>query len=512
MKLKKKEADFSVFKALLFTTDHDERVLNARFEAARQFYNSILGTTRRRLNAYRNHASFIAGKKLLIASKGQKLSTEQKDEIHNFFREAATATGYYLMKCTKNGRTNSLEQMCSLSGKLGSSWLKEHLDSHVKNALAKRAFEAVEKVKKRQAKKVRFRRKGETFSITGKDYKSPLKYRADGVIVWMGLELKCLLQEDDELALSMSRKMKENPSIIGVAKILRRRVKKKWRYFAQVTCSTPAFLKEKNKLGTGEIGIDVGVLDVAVATPTSVELLLFCQAIQESLGVHRRQLRKLQRKLSRQLGPKNNPDAYDEKGVLKKGVRLKFTKGAVTTKMLIAEMQDRQQQLRKSLHGQMVNRIRSLGDVLKLEKVSYKAWQRMHGRGTNVGAAGLFVALLKRKFINTGGRVVEFDTRNTKCSRLCPSCGHYNEKKHPETFTCEKCRFSMQRDKCSSILAYCYDEKTGSIDLEKAKARICDEALYDDQVVPYNDEIMRASKNSPGVKTTPSDSMTPSRV
>ena len=265
--------------------------------------------------------------------------------------------------------------------------------------------------------------------------------------------------------------MRENPSIVGSSKIIRRKVDGEWRYFVQVTCEHPPVLKKKNRLGQGEIGIDVGVLDVAVATDNYVGLIPFCEEIQRGLNGFRKQIRRLQRKFSRQIGPKNNPDAYDSKGVPKKGIRIRLTKRAEETKEEIADLHNRQKQLRKSLHGKMVNWLRSQGDVLKLEDVPYKAWQRIHGRGTGVGAAGMFVALAHRKFESTGGRVVEFNTRTTKCSQLCPMCGHYTTKKHPETFTCEKCSFTMQRDKCSAILALCYDESGKCIDLDAAKER-----------------------------------------
>ncbi len=76
---------------------------------------------------------------------------------------------------------------------------------------------------------------------------------------------------------------------------------------------------------------------------------------------------------------------------------------------------------RESLHGQLVNQIISMGDEIKLEKLSYRAFQKMFGKSVGMRAPGMFVSMLKRK------AVTEFPTCTTKLSQVC-LCGQVKKK------------------------------------------------------------------------------------
>ena len=207
MRHKKDDTPVIVFTSLVHTTENDERVLAARFEAARQFYNAMLGITRRRLNACRNHPLYIQGKKLLIAFREtpEGKNGECPQEIAELFRDAHIATGYYLHQSEKQGRLNSLEHLCAKKFKSW-SWIDEHLDSHVKNSLAKRAYETVEKSRKERTK-IHFVRKGQMTCVSGKQATSPLRFE-DGKVLWLPprgshlprLALSCIIKEDDVIA------------------------------------------------------------------------------------------------------------------------------------------------------------------------------------------------------------------------------------------------------------------------------------------------------------------------
>ena len=71
---------------------------------------------------------------------------------------------------------------------------------------------------------------------------------------------------------------------------------------------------------------------------------------------------------------------------------------------------------RKKQHGQLCNKVLGLGKIVKIEKLSYKSFQKNFGRSVTVRAPGMFVDLLTRKAANAGGRVEEINTRKTKLS------------------------------------------------------------------------------------------------
>ena len=61
-----------------------------------------------------------------------------------------------------------------------------------------------------------------------------------------------------------------------------------------------------------------------------------------------------------------------------------------------------------------------MGDTIKLEKLSYRAFQRRFGRSVGMRAPGMFVERLKRKAESAGATVVEFPTHTTRLSQTCP--------------------------------------------------------------------------------------------
>jgi hypothetical protein len=68
------------------------------------------------------------------------------------------------------------------------NWMGAHLDSHVAQKLADRAFRLVQKVALGQARKVRFKGKGGIHSFEGKTNAACIRWREDRIL-WNGLEL-----------------------------------------------------------------------------------------------------------------------------------------------------------------------------------------------------------------------------------------------------------------------------------------------------------------------------------
>ena len=98
------------------------------------------------------------------------------------------------------------------------------------------------------------------------------------------------------------------------------------------------------------------------------------------------------------------------------------------TEARLAELLRREAAHRKTLLGQLAYRILAIGKVTKVEKFSYRAFQRQFGRSVAVRAPGLFLAILRRKAESAGGRVIEFPAHKTRrgaqvtlvWARICP--------------------------------------------------------------------------------------------
>jgi transposase len=196
------------------------------------------------------------------------------------------------------------------------------------------------------------------------------------------------------------------------------------------------------------IGLDIGPSTIAYVTDDNAVIERFCDELKDK----QKEIRRLQRKLDRQRRA-NNPQNYNPDGTIKKGkktwresTRLKITKRK------LAELQRKLAVHRKSLHGNLANRILRQGKHIKTEKLSYRAFQKNYGKSVKDRAPGMFMEILHRKAENAGGFVDEFSTKDTKLSQYCHKCGKYTKKPLSQRWhTC--CNLNIQRDIYSAFLA-----------------------------------------------------------
>ena len=125
---------------------HEERALLARLEAARQVYNACLGEARTRVRLVRESKAFQRARTLARGDPERTL----------LFRAARVQHGF------------SDFALQAYAKPLGHAWLGEHLDSHVLQKLATRAYGAANRLLVGQAKRVRFKGKAQLDSMEGK--------------------------------------------------------------------------------------------------------------------------------------------------------------------------------------------------------------------------------------------------------------------------------------------------------------------------------------------------------
>jgi len=430
----KPKSSFFVCEIPLKVFPQEESVLLTRLEAGRQLYNACLGEAMRRLNLIRQSRDYQKARSLNKADS-QRLVLFKKARTDFEFSDYAIQ---------------------AYATRIRHSWIGEHIDSHTAQKLATRAYNAAEKVLFKKAKKVRFKGRNQMDSLEGKSNAAGIRWGTDAM-EWSGLKLSAIINDYDPLIIHGLA------SRVKYCRLVRRKRNGRNLFYAQLVCVGIPFQKPNNRIGSGDVGLDIGPSTIAVVSEESASLRQFAAEV-ELLDL---QLRKLQRKLARSRRA-NNPENYNSNGTFKKG-RLNWnnSNNYIKTRDSKANLERKLAGQRKSLHGKMVNEILREGNVIKLEKLSYKAFQKLFGKSVGRRAPGMFVSHLKRKAENANAKVVEFPTYSTKLSQTC-HCGRVKKKKlERRVHQCE-CGVLAQRDLYSAFLAKYIDPDNHVLQVNQA--------------------------------------------
>jgi transposase len=412
----------------------EEKILLTRLEAARQLYNACLGEALKRLNLLRQSRLYQRARQC-----------QDKDGRRELFREARAKYGF---------KDSALQHYAV---EIRRSWIGEHLDVHVAQNLATRAFQAVEKILLGKAHKVRFKGKNQMDTVEGKTNVNGIRWR-EGHVEWLGLSLPAIIDYQDPVIVHGLT------SRVKYVRLVRRKINGRNRFYVQLICEGLPYIKDKNQLGKGVVGLDIGPSTIARVSQNEAHLDQFCAELADK----EREIRRLQRKLDRQRRA-NNPNNYNPDGTVKKGKK-KWVKSKryLQTQARLAEIHRKLAAHRRSLQGRLVNSTLRMGDTFKLEKLSYKALQKLFGKSVNTRAPGRFVRELARKAESAGGTFVEFPTKSTKLSQTC-HCGRVHKKRLSERWHECECGTTAQRDLYSAFLAMFVDQETYQLDAGRAK-------------------------------------------
>jgi hypothetical protein len=172
-----------------------------------------------------------------------------------------------------------------------------------------------------------------------------------------------------------------------------------YRYYVQLVLQGVPYQKQKpkNVAGTTILGTDIGPQTIGIVSQDAevARLEVFCA----ELAPDAKAKKKLQRKADRQRRA-NNPQNFDEKGRIKKSpeqksrLTWKQSNGYKETMRKLAVIDCKLAAHRKSLHGKLANEIIRAGNDIRLEKLSYKTFQKLYGRSVGLRAPGGFVEIL----------------------------------------------------------------------------------------------------------------------
>lgn len=422
--VKKKERTPSfICEIPLRVTPAEARVQNARLEAARQVYNACLGETLRRARLMRERRLYQKARRM---AKGEERAATFK-AVRKSVEFSDAAIQRYAVRIRQQA-------------------FRDRLDVHTAQKLASRAFAAVNEWLLGKRGRPRFKGRRQLDTVEGKSNHAGIRWREDHV-EWFGLHLPAIIDATDlVIAHGLGCRIK-------YVRLVRRKVRGRDRFYVQLVCEGVPFRKPQHKIGDGDVGLDIGPSTIAVVGADAALLAPFCAEVARAHRV----IRRLQRKLDRQRRA-NNPENYLPDGRVKPGPKrwVKSTRQR-QTQADAAELLRRESAHRKTLHGQLANRVLSMGRVMKTEKLSYRSFQRQYGRSVGVRAPGMFVSMLRRKAESASGGVIEFPTRTTKLSQTC-HCGRTEEKPLSQRTHHCTCGVAMQRDLYSAFLARCVGE------------------------------------------------------
>jgi hypothetical protein len=420
------------------------RRLRAHFEAARCLYNALLGEATSRLRRMREDPRW---------QEARAIPRTQKPERSSAFVRLRLAYGF------------SAYALHIFAKEANRTWIADHLDAVTAQTLATRAYRAANRVCLGQAKRVRFRSRGRGLdSLEGKRNDTGLRFVLQspqegnqGWLVWGNDRIPAIIDWHDPVVKhGLSHRIK-------YTRLLRRKASgpkaqgadaQGERYYVQLALEGLPYQKPKNRPGNEVVGLDVGPSTIAIVPHTGdARLLLLC----EELRLDARRKRRLERKLDRQRRA-NNPHHYDEQGRVKrrgKGHLIwKNSRGYLATRRRLAHQERKLAAHRKSLHGRLVNEIVCVGNDIRIEKISYKGWQKQFGKSVGLRAPGMLIDHLRRTVAKTGGALHEVPTHTTKLSQYCHGCRTYAKKPLPQRWHVCACGVGpVQRDLYSAFLA-----------------------------------------------------------
>jgi putative transposase len=434
----------------LDVTPGQRAIVQRRLRAAAQMYNRCLQMALQHLEAMRADPRYAAARTMPRGQERSAVFAVLRRE-HRFTNYDIQAVGSATRKC----------------------YLGQQFGAHEAETLATGAFLAVEAHPLGKRGRPRFKptRRG-LDSVEGKSSTSAVRFGVrvvDGeerpVLLW-GRAMVMPLRIEVGNPVQLWAALQVATGALRYARLVRRRVKGRDHLYAQLVIRGQPC--PRREVGVGRVGADLGPSTIGVVSDTEVALERFCAELEPQW----RGLRRLQRRLDRQHRA-GSAECFDARGRHRPGRCPWFrSKRARVTLAALQEAHRRMAEHRRSLHGNLVNRILSHGTDIRIEKLSYRAWQRGHfSHSVRDRAPGMFASPLKRKAASAGGSVVELDTRTTTLSQVCV-CGRRERKPLALRVHRCPCGIEAQRDVFSALLARHVDPGTQALDARAARREL----------------------------------------
>jgi transposase len=468
----------------LAPTPQQARLLRIRLDLARQLYNLFLGEALARLQRCRRDPRWREASRLKRAGQAREAKALYAAVMHDVvLQERVRAEPDF----TGTVNTNLKHPASGIMTRFRQAHFAEHLDFKTCQAMATRAYQAVNRLRfarptrrpdgTRKFPRVHFVPYGEARAVDSVS----IHWRGQA-IEWNSPAHPMLIpvrfdQEDTKgIQAHALAQMQDPNNICASLRVLSRTIRGTERWYVQITIKGhPKWKEQQYPPGHGKtVGIDFGPSRIGLCweepdgTLRGVKLEL-----AEGLRHDYATIRRLQRVLDRSRRAMN-PELYQADGTIRRGVQKRqwrLSRRYLRAKAELAELWRRYAARRKNALGRLANQILAHGTMIKIEALSYKAWQHQWGKSIGRGAPGLLVQMLRQKAQACGGQLIEFSTRHTKCSQFCHGCGTYTKK--PLSQRIHQCACGVgpvDRDVYSAFLAYHVDLASNTLDIGAARA------------------------------------------
>ena len=451
----------------LKTEMYQEDILDKRFEIGRQIYNSLVNITQKRYKEmiktkkYRNLISQLSGDK-----------TKDKDiwkQINDIKKQ------FGMSEYSFHNDVKRLQRHFS-----------DNIDARTAQKIASNLWKAYEKLFFGNGNKIHYKKYSTLNSLEGKSNSTGIRFK-DDAILWNGLKIPVVIDYDNYY---------ENQALkseIAYCRLIRKFVRKKYKYYVQIIFKGTPPIKVDNEtgevkhyIGDGDVGIDIGTSTIAYSSATDVKILELTDKVQDIEDEKRRLLRKMDRSLRA-----TNPNNYNEDGTIKKqgNKKMVWNKSNHYLKYQdeLKELYRKQADVRKYQHECLANEIISLGDNIYVEtmnfsglaKKSTKAEKNDKGKfkrkkrfGKSIGnrAPSMLLGIIDRKLSYYGKRLVKIDTWSAKASQFNHFDGTYNKKKLSQRWN-DFNGVRVQRDLYSAFLIMNVADDLKSFDISKCNER-----------------------------------------
>ena len=417
-------------------SDSESQTILRKLEFARQLHNATLGSALGQLQQLRQDSDW---KKACSMPKGK--------ERTNLFKSLDRK--YHLTEYDLHAVIAKHRQ---------ASGRKTELGINEAQKIATRVFQAVNRYKLGLGGRPRFKSaKRGLRSIEGKTNKTGLKFNIEkSVLSWCQHDYRVIIDpKDDYIRCAF---LKEDGSqgfkTIKYCRLVRKTIKGKNRFYLQVVLEGRAPVKHIYASTEERLSIDPGPQTIAVFSKIWSGKIKVAPRAQ----VDEQRIRSLQRSMDRSLR-QNNPDCYESNGVFKKGSELSKTKSYEKRVQSLKEYHRKASATRRCEHGQLVNLLLSVAGEIRIEKNSWKAFQRGHF-AKSLGKSGIsgFIEQLKSKAESAGLKVVEVKPYKLKLSQYDPYTETYEKKALNERWhRLGQSSEWIQRDVMSALLLQCAD-------------------------------------------------------
>lgn len=463
-------------------------ILNKRFEIGRKIYNSLVRIS---LNRYKE---MIKTKKYreLIASiqkdkDGKTLKNKNNKEI--FSKINQMRIDYKLSEYHFHTDVKDFQK-----------YYKKSIDSATAQKLGTHLWKAYEKLFFDNGKEIHFKKYDTLNSLESKSNKAGIRFK-DNKIEWIGLKMPVVIDFDNQYEVEAIK------NDISYCRIVRKFIRGKYKFYVQIIFKgTPPLKTDKNtgeikrKIGTGDVGIDIGTSTVAYCSENTLKILELADKVRNTSAEKRRILRKMDRSKRA-----TNPNNFKLDGTVKKGAKFRFSKKYMKLKLKLKDIFRKEADIRKYQHECLANEIISLGDKIYVEEMSFKGLQskvkkternekgkfkkkKRFGKSLGNKAPAMLISIIDRKLKSFGTKIIKIKTKKAKASQF----NHISEEYKKKSLSMRWNNIDghkVQRDLYSSFLIMNINEDLETYNLEKCNER------FDNFLELHKNEVLRLSGN-----------------